>query len=163
MWRREQENLKNTSAGCSPITISGRPTWEPDSRTHESKWTNPPYPIPWAHGHENRSVSSMRLLSWLHGGTKCLVDLHGIVWCTPSYEEVAIYLQTYKAFENKSADSIKERVDQDYSSILRAALTSIKGVNKTDVVSLRTHFGVSGHVSLPSTTHPFISGSLSPT
>jgi len=58
-----------------------------------------------------------------------------------SYEEVAIYLQTYKAFENKSADSIKERVDQDYSSILRAALTGIKGVNKTDVVSLRTHFG----------------------
>ncbi|KAF8332694.1 restriction endonuclease type II-like protein [Cantharellus anzutake] len=58
-----------------------------------------------------------------------------------SFEEVAIYLQTYKAFENKSADSIKERVDQDYSSILRAALTGIKGVNKTDVVSLRTHFG----------------------
>ena len=38
---------------------------------------------------------------------------------------------------------IKERVDKDYNSVLRASLTSIKGVNKTDVTTLRTHFGVS--------------------
>ncbi|KAF9520979.1 hypothetical protein BS47DRAFT_1370196 [Hydnum rufescens UP504] len=72
--------------------------------------------------------------------TVCLVNELTIIvaW---SNEEVAIYLQTYKAYENKSPDSIKERVDKDYPSLLRAALTSIKGVNKTDVTTLRTHFG----------------------
>lgn len=37
---------------------------------------------------------------------------------------------------------IKERVDKDYNSILRTALTSISKVNKTDVETLRTSFGV---------------------
>lgn len=59
-----------------------------------------------------------------------------------SFEECALYLQTYKAYENRPPDSIKERVDKDYSSVLRSALTSVKGVNKTDVTTLRTHFGV---------------------
>ncbi|KAG8934547.1 ssDNA endonuclease and repair protein rad10 [Tulasnella sp. 418] len=48
---------------------------------------------------------------------------------------------TYKAYEHKPPDMIKERVDKDYSSILRSALTSIKGVNKTDVVTMQTNFG----------------------
>ncbi|KDQ21326.1 hypothetical protein BOTBODRAFT_182689 [Botryobasidium botryosum FD-172 SS1] len=56
-------------------------------------------------------------------------------------EEAAAYLQMYKAYEHKSPDSIKERVENDYSSLLRAALTTIKGVNKTDVMTLRTNFG----------------------
>ena len=68
-----------------------------------------------------------------------------------SYEEAAIYLQTYKAYENKSPDSIKERIDKDYTSLLRASLTSVKSVNKTDVTTLRTHFGVS-HLSIGTTT-----------
>ena len=37
---------------------------------------------------------------------------------------------------------IKERVDKDYDAILRTALTSISKVNKTDVETLRTSFGV---------------------
>jgi DNA excision repair protein ERCC-1 len=37
---------------------------------------------------------------------------------------------------------IKERVDKDYHSVLRAALTSINKVNKTDVEILRTSIGV---------------------
>ena len=37
---------------------------------------------------------------------------------------------------------IKERVDKDYHSMLRTALTSISKVNKTDVETLRTSFGV---------------------
>lgn len=49
---------------------------------------------------------------------------------------------TYKAYENKAPNMIKERIDQDYDSILRAALTSIKGVNKTDVLTMKTNFGV---------------------
>ncbi|KAG8863500.1 ssDNA endonuclease and repair protein rad10 [Tulasnella sp. 330] len=58
-----------------------------------------------------------------------------------SIDEVAQYLTTYKAYENKSPNMIKERIDQDYPSVLRSALTSIKGVNKTDVTTLRTRFG----------------------
>ncbi|KAG9004967.1 ssDNA endonuclease and repair protein rad10 [Tulasnella sp. JGI-2019a] len=58
-----------------------------------------------------------------------------------SLDEVAQYLTTYKAYENKSPNMIMEHIDQDYPSILRSALTSIKGVNKTDVTTLRTRFG----------------------
>ena len=58
-------------------------------------------------------------------------------------EEAAQCIMTYKAYENKPPDMIKERIDQDYDSILRSALTSIKGVNKTDVITMRTNFGAS--------------------
>ena len=37
---------------------------------------------------------------------------------------------------------IKERVDKDYSSVFRSALTSISKVNKTDVETLRSSIGV---------------------
>jgi len=66
-------------------------------------------------------------------------DSHAIF---PSLEEAGIYLSTYKLFEHKPPDIIKERVDKDYTSILQATLTSIKGINKTDVTTLRTTFGV---------------------
>lgn len=59
-----------------------------------------------------------------------------------SLEEAGIYLSTYKLFEHKPPDIIKERVDKDYTSILQATLTSVKGINKTDVTTLRTTFGV---------------------
>jgi len=36
---------------------------------------------------------------------------------------------------------IKERVDKDYSSVFRTALTSISKVNKTDVETLRSSIG----------------------
>ena len=51
---------------------------------------------------------------------------------------------TYKAFEHKPPDMLKERVQKDYPSQLQNALTSVKGVNKTDVITLSTNFGVSG-------------------
>lgn len=53
-----------------------------------------------------------------------------------------MYLSTYKAFEFKSPTIIKERVDKDYSSMFRSSLTSINRVNKMDVETLRTSFGV---------------------
>jgi DNA excision repair protein ERCC-1 len=37
---------------------------------------------------------------------------------------------------------IKERVDKDYNAVLRGALTGIPKVNKTDVETLRSTFGV---------------------
>jgi DNA excision repair protein ERCC-1 len=59
-----------------------------------------------------------------------------------SFEDAGHYLSTFKQFEHKPPDLIKERVDKDYNSILRSSLTSISKVNKTDVETLRTSFGV---------------------
>ena len=50
---------------------------------------------------------------------------------------------------------IKERVDKDYSSVFRSALTSISKVNKTDVETLRSSIGVR---SLSLSIHPFWQG-----
>ncbi|KAJ7901925.1 restriction endonuclease type II-like protein [Mycena olivaceomarginata] len=63
-----------------------------------------------------------------------------------SVEEAGHYLATFKQFEHKPPDLIKERVDKDYDSILRSTLTSISKVNKTDVETLRTSFGVSSQI-----------------
>lgn len=58
-----------------------------------------------------------------------------------SPEEAGFYLSTFKQFEHKPPTLIKERVDKDYQSMLRTALTSINKVNKTDVEILRTSVG----------------------
>ncbi|KAF8210365.1 restriction endonuclease type II-like protein [Mycena galopus ATCC 62051] len=62
-------------------------------------------------------------------------------------EEAGHYLATFKQFEHKPPDLIKERVDKDYDSILRSTLTSISKVNKTDVETLRTSFGSFANIS----------------
>lgn len=51
-------------------------------------------------------------------------------------QECARYLETYKSYESKPSHSIQERVDNDYASRLGAALTAVKGVNKTDASTL---------------------------
>ena len=61
---------------------------------------------------------------------------------TESNDEAGQYITTFKQFEHKPPDLIKERVDKDYDSQLRTALTSINKVNKTDVETLRTSLGV---------------------
>ncbi|KAF8664374.1 hypothetical protein AX16_000745 [Volvariella volvacea WC 439] len=58
-----------------------------------------------------------------------------------SNDEAGHYLSTFKQFEHKPPDIIKERVAKDYDSVLRTALTSVSKVNKTDVETLRTTFG----------------------
>jgi DNA excision repair protein ERCC-1 len=63
--------------------------------------------------------------------------------CPRSPEEAGMYLSTFKQFEHRPPDMIKERVDKDYLSVLRTSLTSISKVNKTDAETLRTSFGVS--------------------
>jgi len=57
-------------------------------------------------------------------------------------DEAGLYLSTFKQYEHKPPDLIKERVDKDYNSVLRTSLTSISRVNKTDVETLRTSLGV---------------------
>ncbi|KAI5117222.1 hypothetical protein M0805_008692 [Coniferiporia weirii] len=70
----------------------------------------------------------------------CLINNITVMVCW-SNEEAGTYLATYKAFEHRPPDLIKERVDKEYSAMLRSALTSINRVNKTDVETLRTSFG----------------------
>jgi len=58
-----------------------------------------------------------------------------------SIDEASLYLSTFKQYEHKPPDLIKERVDKDYDSCLRSSLTSISRVNKTDVETLKTSLG----------------------
>ncbi|KAI8923941.1 restriction endonuclease type II-like protein [Entophlyctis helioformis] len=62
-----------------------------------------------------------------------------IIATTP--EEAGRYIETLKAYENKPPDLLKERVDGDYFSKVTGALTAIKSVNKTDVVTLTSSIG----------------------
>ncbi len=58
-----------------------------------------------------------------------------------SAEEAGKYIETFKQFENKSPEVIKERVSDDYLSQLNAVLTSVRGLNKTDVMTLASNLG----------------------
>ncbi|KAH6802936.1 nucleotide repair protein [Perilla frutescens var. frutescens] len=61
--------------------------------------------------------------------------------CALSLEECGRYLETIKVYENKPADLIQGQMDMDYMSRLNHALTSLRHVNKTDVVTLGSTFG----------------------
>ncbi|XP_062368475.1 DNA excision repair protein ERCC-1 [Cinclus cinclus] len=58
-----------------------------------------------------------------------------------SAEEAARYLETFKSYEQKPPDLLKERVEQDFLSRVTDCLTSVKSVNKTDALSLLGTFG----------------------
>ncbi|KAF4037681.1 Helix-hairpin-helix motif-containing protein 5 [Phytophthora infestans] len=58
-----------------------------------------------------------------------------------SWLEAARYLETFKAYENKSATIIKEKVEAEFLPKANDVLTSIRSVNKTDVVTLLSTFG----------------------
>lgn len=61
-----------------------------------------------------------------------------VAW-TPT--EAGRYLEMYKAFEQRPPDMIRTRVGDTYLNQLTAALTSIRGINKTDVMTLATRVG----------------------
>jgi DNA excision repair protein ERCC-1 len=74
--------------------------------------------------------------------TRIAIVNEWILVCAFSTDEAAQYLETYKLYENKSADTIKERVDEkDPKAQLANCLLKIKGVNKTDVATLASTFG----------------------
>ncbi|KAF0930458.1 hypothetical protein E2562_032887 [Oryza meyeriana var. granulata] len=77
----------------------------------------------------------------LHEVTRTALLHECTLLCGWSLEECGRYLETIKVYENKSADSIREHMDNDYLSRLTHALTSIRHVNKTDVVTLGSTFG----------------------
>ncbi|NWI13329.1 ERCC1 protein, partial [Crypturellus soui] len=58
-----------------------------------------------------------------------------------SAEEAGRYLETYKAYEQKPADLLMEKVERDFLSRMTDCLTSVKSVNKTDTSSLLATFG----------------------
>ncbi|XP_038069536.1 mating-type switching protein swi10-like [Patiria miniata] len=58
-----------------------------------------------------------------------------------SAEEAGRYLETYKSYENKSADALKEKIETDYLSKVTDVLSTVRSVNKTDVVTLVSTFG----------------------
>ncbi|GAV63193.1 HHH domain-containing protein/Rad10 domain-containing protein [Cephalotus follicularis] len=61
--------------------------------------------------------------------------------CAWSLEECGRYLETLKVYENKPSDLIQGQMDTDYLSRLNHALTTVRHVNKTDVVTLGSTFG----------------------
>lgn len=66
---------------------------------------------------------------------------HGItVVLAWSQEDCAKYLETFKAFEHKPPDALREHMDGSNMSKLTSALSQIRTVNKTDVVTLTSNF-----------------------
>ncbi|XP_036965042.1 DNA excision repair protein ERCC-1 [Acanthopagrus latus] len=65
-----------------------------------------------------------------------------------SPEEAGRYLETYKSYENKPADLLKEQVEKDYLSKVTDSLTTVKSINKTDAITLLSTFSsVDGIIS----------------
>lgn len=58
-----------------------------------------------------------------------------------SAEEAGRYLETYKAYEQKPADLLMEKLEQNFLSRATECLTTVKSVNKTDSQTLLTTFG----------------------
>ena len=70
-----------------------------------------------------------------------LVNGYTLMTCWTS-QEAGRYLEAYKQFERKPPDLIRERTDASYSAHMTAALTEVRGVNKTDVTTLMSSLGV---------------------
>ncbi|XP_005001376.1 DNA excision repair protein ERCC-1 isoform X1 [Cavia porcellus] len=58
-----------------------------------------------------------------------------------SPEEAGRYLETYKAYEQKPADLLMEKLEQNFVSRITECLTTVKSVNKTDSQTLLSTFG----------------------
>ncbi|XP_068185739.1 DNA excision repair protein ERCC-1 [Antennarius striatus] len=57
-----------------------------------------------------------------------------------SPEEAGRYLETYKSYEKKPADILKEQVEMDYLSKVTDCLTTVKSINRTDAITLLSTF-----------------------
>ncbi|XP_074515681.1 DNA excision repair protein ERCC-1 [Sebastes fasciatus] len=57
-----------------------------------------------------------------------------------SSEEAGRYLETYKSYEKKPADVLKEQVEKNYLSKVTDCLTTVKSINKTDAITLLSTF-----------------------
>ncbi|XP_033842278.1 DNA excision repair protein ERCC-1 [Periophthalmus magnuspinnatus] len=57
-----------------------------------------------------------------------------------SPEEAGRYLETYKSYEKKPADLLKEQVEKNYLSKVTDCMTTVKSINKTDAITLLSTF-----------------------
>ncbi|KAJ2346023.1 ssDNA endonuclease and repair protein rad10 [Coemansia sp. RSA 2618] len=57
-----------------------------------------------------------------------------------SLDEAGRYVETLKAYENRQPDIIRERVEDSFMARLSNSLTSIRSVNKSDVLTLASNF-----------------------
>ncbi|XP_051018476.1 DNA excision repair protein ERCC-1 isoform X2 [Acomys russatus] len=80
-------------------------------------------------------IPSRPLRSWL----RCASWLTA-PWSWPG-EEAGRYLETYKAYEQKPADLLMEKLEQNFLSRATECLTTVKSVNKTDSQTLLATFG----------------------
>jgi DNA excision repair protein ERCC-1 len=69
------------------------------------------------------------------------------VW---SEEECARYLETYKAYEKKGIDDIKPRVHKSLAMKGLDFLTTVRSINKSDVMALYTNFKTLKEISTAS-------------
>ncbi|KAI8906003.1 restriction endonuclease type II-like protein [Gorgonomyces haynaldii] len=72
--------------------------------------------------------------------TKTCLDFNMTLILAWSDEEAAKYLETFKLNEHKPPDLIKESVKTVDLARLTSALTEIKSINKTDVLTLQTNY-----------------------
>ncbi|KAI5106934.1 DNA excision repair protein ERCC-1, partial [Silurus meridionalis] len=63
-----------------------------------------------------------------------------------SPEEAGRYLETYKSYEKKPADLLKEQVEKDYLSKVTDCLTTVKSINRTDAITLLSTFSSLGGI-----------------
>ena len=56
------------------------------------------------------------------------------------YQECARYLETLKAYENKPVDSLRGIPEQDFTSKFGNVITTIRGMNKKDSLTLGSKF-----------------------
>lgn len=82
-----------------------------------------------------RKIPSRLLRSWLRFASWLTAP-----WSWPG-EEAGRYLETYKAYEQKPADLLMEKLEQNFLSRATECLTTVKSVNKTDSQTLLTTFG----------------------
>ena len=71
----------------------------------------------------------------------CMRQKFTLILCW-SHQEASKYIMGFKAYQSKGGEFIKERVGNDYLSVSTDALTKVRGVNKTDVLTLVSNFGV---------------------
>eukprot|EP00039_Didymoeca_costata_P014986 m.247756 g.247756 ORF g.247756 m.247756 type:complete len:229 (+) comp16130_c0_seq9:1414-2100(+) len=77
----------------------------------------------------------------LHDLSKLCVRKEMTLIVAWSLAEAGRYLETFKAYENKSKEMLQGIKSQDYLSQMKECLTSLKSVNKTDVITLMSTFG----------------------
>ena len=77
----------------------------------------------------------------LHELSKLCVAKEFTLLVAWSHQEAGRYLETLKSYEHKTSDMLHGIKATDYLAQLRECLTSIRTVNKTDVITMLSTFG----------------------